>query len=171
MLINDPKGMWANELLTGKNACRNPHTGELYWLCSRKVGKNPGLTFWIDESNKDMLFSEGALTPMIVDGKIWVMEGNLFGLKSGKIGPVFKPKAYRPTHMLVCVQWGGPNNETRGLEWETLSKKAKYSKRWESPAGGLGENWYIFLRDFSMEDMINDSIPPEIFEEEKENDE
>lgn len=57
-----------------KCTCR--HTGEPYWAIPRLRGNNPNLMFWIDESNKDMRFTEEPLTPMVVDGKISILEGN-----------------------------------------------------------------------------------------------
>lgn len=140
-----------------KCTCR--HTGEPYWAIPRLRGNNPNLMFWIDDSNKDMRFTEEPLTPMVVDGKISILEGKFWN-RNGLAW--FKPKAYKPPHILVCVEWGGPNNESRGVEYETLKKKSIYSKRWEHPSGKSGVNWYVFRRNFSMEDMLNDSMEEKI---------
>lgn len=116
----------------------------------------PDLLFLIDQDNIRMQFSNSPFGNIIPDGKLTWIEGKICRWKD-KDGAyidtlAFRPKAYRAEHALVKVEWGGPNNPTRGVEWETFSKLALYSKRCESISGNEGVNWYIFRIGFVYKD-------------------
>lgn len=157
--MNIIKDLWP-EIKKGKvHPCICKFTGEPYWAIPRMRGADPDLLFWIDDSNKDMVFSDKPLNPMIVDGKLHIMPGK-FWQKNGLRW--FKPKTNKPPHILVRVEWGyPPYGDTRGLEYETVLPSAKYAKRWVHPSGNCGVNWYILRADYSMEDMINDTVEEE----------
>ena len=103
-----------------------------------------------------MQFSETPFGNIMPDGKLSWLEGKICRWKDQDGSYIdtlaFRPKAYRPEHVLVKVEWGGPNNQTRGLEWETFSQLALYSKRCESPSHKEGVNWYIFRIGFVFKD-------------------
>lgn len=128
------------------------HRGIEVNIIPRKRLMEPGLTFFIDEENVDMRFTDQPFGNIITDGNLEWMEGKFFPDKNGQYGYCFRPKAYRAEHALVKVTWGGANNNTRGVEWDTMSKLALYSRRCESLGGGSGVNWYVFRIGFVFKD-------------------
>lgn len=135
---------------------------------------NPDMTFWVDLSNLGYSWVKQSDEPLDLnipyDGTMYYLQGKYW--KDEWDNDNFKPKVHKDAKWyLVKIVWGGANNSTRGVEWDILSRVARYSKRVRSKNGKCGINYYIFYNAFyydlqrSTQDLI------EKLTEESENDE
>ena len=107
---------------------------------------NPDIIFWIDATNIDMLWNDNGLIPLPNniphDGKMSWIQGKFWTDEWGNAN--FKPKIHKEArHYLVKVEWGGPHNNTRGVEWDAVAPDARHYKRCVSHNGKQGINYYI----------------------------
>lgn len=129
------------------------HTGKPFWPISRYRLLNPNLMFWIDDSNVNIKFTEDS--SLLADGEVTVIDGNFFRSAGN---PWFKPKVYKPKHRLIRVAWGGPNNPTRGCEYESMIQLEDviYHIRKTTDSGKSGVNWYVVRSKFSWYDLMTE---------------
>ena len=133
-------------------------------------GFEPDLVFWLDPTNTTMMWNDQRLIPLDInlprDGKMFWIQGKFFLDNHGN--RVFKPKIHKDANVyLIKIEWGGPNSDTRGIEWEILRPLAWHAKRCVSNNGKQGINYYIFSTRFKYrcEENVDDLIHKMIEEE------
>lgn len=88
------------------------------------------------------------------DGEISVMRGQHFVSKKGT--NCFRVRDDGP-HLLICSEWGGAFNDTRGF-WVREPEGALYFRHARSNGGGMGNDYIVFpagyRRDLREEDVI-----------------
>ncbi len=120
---------------------------------------NPDLSFWIDTSNMGIDWNDQTENPLTdlgipYDGRMFWMQGKFWVDEYDNKD--FKPKIHKSANAyLVKIEWGGPNDSTRGAEWDLLAPLAWHSKRATSKNGKMGCNYYVFSSRFKYEPAPN----------------
>ena len=114
---------------------------------------NPDIIFWIDATNIDMIWNDQKLNPLPNniphDGTMYWIQGKFWEDEWGNA--CFKPKIHKEArHYLVKVEWGGPHNNTRGVEWDAVAPDARHYKRCVSHNGKQGINYYILPMKYNF---------------------
>lgn len=80
-------------------------------------------------------------------GDVSVIFGDFWRGKKGTGNGVFRPKkATEATHVLICVDWGGPFARTRGCYLEegfNPGSGITYFRKASSNGGGTGSDYYV----------------------------
>lgn len=115
---------------------------------------NPDLSFWIDTTNLGIDYTNQEDSPIDLgipyDGRMSYIQGKYWTDEWDNKN--FKPKVHKSSNTyLVRIEWGGPNDSTRGAEWDLLAPLAWHAKRVTSKNGKMGYNYYIFSTRFKYE--------------------
>lgn len=126
----------------------------------RRYGKyQPGIAFFINEGNCTMEWYDRKVHQIDLNlefdaSSIKWIPGDFWVSKKGT--NCFRPNE-NGKHILVEASWGGCFDDTRGTEYNRIKDLAIYARRASSNGGGMGDNYYVFPRDFHNE-LTEDDI-------------
>ena len=110
---------------------------------------NPDIVFVLKDEYKSYIYEYEPMpndmrTALNIpwDGEPTVMYGRYWISRKGSV--CFTPTSTEmATHLLIKNSWGGAFDNTRGREYDLVSKMAEYSKAAASNGGGMGYSYYV----------------------------